>query len=76
MVPSNLKGGNRLHLRIQTLADMDAIMTMTKCASSPRLTRNPHTYSKYAFWTVAIWQQLARFAPRIFAVIASPNLEV
>jgi hypothetical protein len=37
---------------------MDAMMTMTKCASTPRLTRNPHTYSKYASATVADRQQI------------------
>jgi hypothetical protein len=51
---------------------MDAIMTMTKCARAPGLTRNPHTYSKYALPTVAIWQQIPRFVQRIFAFIAPP----
>lgn len=44
-------------------------MTLTKCAASSELTRNPHTYSKYAVTTVANWPQRQQWRspkPRIF----------
>jgi hypothetical protein len=39
-------------------------MTLTKCAASTELTRNPHTYSKYAVTTVANWPQRQRLVSK------------